>query len=70
MADGVKRGQFGADVDIEAKAAEIVAHFGGAEADAFLDVQRLDLVGLQETSTAALPRDVTTTQRRGPTGLD
>jgi AcrR family transcriptional regulator len=68
--DGVKRGQFRADVEVEAKAAEIVAFLGGAEADAFLDARRLDLVDLYETYTAALLRDLTTMQRPGSISFD
>jgi AcrR family transcriptional regulator len=56
---GVDRGQFRSDVDVEAKAAEIVAFLGGAEADAFLDPTRLDLVALYRSYTDGLLRDLT-----------
>ena len=56
---GVELGQFRSDIDVDAKAAEIVAFLGGAEADAFLDPTRLDLVALYETYTEALLRDLT-----------
>jgi AcrR family transcriptional regulator len=59
LQDGVDRGQFRPDVDVAAKAAEIVAFLGGAEADAFLDRNRLDLVALYESYTESLLRDLT-----------
>jgi AcrR family transcriptional regulator len=56
---GVDGGQFRPDLDVDAKAAEIVAFLGGAEADAFLDPARLDLVALYESYTEALLHDLT-----------
>jgi AcrR family transcriptional regulator len=58
LADGIDRGQFRADVDVDAKADEIVAFLGGAESDAFLDPDRLDLVTLYENFTRALLDDL------------
>jgi AcrR family transcriptional regulator len=55
---GIELGQFRADLDAHAKAAEIVAFLGGAEADAFLDPARLDLVALYQSYTDALLRDL------------
>lgn len=58
LRDGVAAGQFRADLDVEAKAAEIVTFLGGAEVDAFLDAKRLHLVRLYESYAEALVRDV------------
>jgi AcrR family transcriptional regulator len=58
LRDGIAQGDFRSDIDVETKAAEIVAFLGGAEADAFLDPARLDLVALYESYTAALLRDL------------
>lgn len=55
---GIDNGQFRADLDADAKAAEIVAFIGGAESDAFLDGERLDLVALYEGYAEALVRDL------------
>lgn len=60
LAEGVRHGQFRADLDTDAKAAEIVAFIGGAESDYFLDPARLDLVSLFESYTRTLLDDIAT----------
>jgi AcrR family transcriptional regulator len=58
LEEGIEQGQIRPDLDVAAKADEIVAFLGGAESDAFLDPDRLDLVTLYENFTAALLADL------------
>jgi hypothetical protein len=54
LAEGVRRGEFAPDLDVEARAAEIVAFMEGIQIEWLLEPDSVDLVAAYESYIASL----------------